>query len=201
MTILKITGLKTSHWAVTCVRSISCPAVVRIGSGRLLHLSHSSPFLFPHLHLRLSGPRAHVWHVPFLAFSAVPVRSPLPILNSLFTKTPVSWSPAATSRGALIPPLAQPALHVIVLSLRTLLHGVHLHAVAVITSRALWDRLDPPWSSAAQIYKYKWWLNRLFEHMDYGLYIRNSGADSSMQMLKGTVRHFGKHSYSVNEEK
>lgn len=123
--------------SLTCVGPIPRPAVVRVGRCRLLDFSHSSPLLFPHLHLRLSGPGAHVRHVSFLAFRAVPVRSPLPILDGLFAKTPAPGSPAAAPRGALVARLAQPALHVIVLRLRTVLHGVHLNAVAVVTAGAL----------------------------------------------------------------
>lgn len=118
--------------------------MVGIGSGRLLDLSHGSPLLFPHLHLGLGGPGAHVRHVSLLAFGAVPVRSPLPVLDGLLTETPVPRSTTATSRGALVTPLTQPALHVVVLSLGTLLHGMHLHAVTVVTSRALRDGFDPP---------------------------------------------------------
>lgn len=132
----------------TCIRTISRPAVVRIRRSGLLHLSHGSPFLFPHLHFRLSGPRGHVWHVSFLALSAVPVRSAMPVLDGLFAETPVPRSPSATSRGALVTPLAQSTLHVVVLSLGAFLHGMHFHAVTVVTTRALRDRLDTPWCSA-----------------------------------------------------
>lgn len=138
---------------VTCVRPISRPALVRIRSSGLLHLSHGSPLLLPHLHLRLGGPRGHVGHVSFLALGAVPVRSPMPVLDGLFAETPVPRSASATPRGALITPLAQSTLHVIVLSLGALLHGMHLHAVAVVTTRALRDRLDPAWCPAT---KDKW---------------------------------------------
>lgn len=92
----------TSQTSVTCVRAICGPAVVGIGCGRLLDLSHSSPLLFPHLHFRLRSSRAHVWNVSLIPFGAVPVRSPLPVLDGLLPESPVS---RAASRRALIPSL------------------------------------------------------------------------------------------------
>lgn len=135
---------RCSYPVITCIRAVRSSAVVRIRWCRLLNFSHGSPLLLPHLHLRLCGPGAHVRHVSFLALRAVPVRSPLPVLYGLLTKPPVS-GPA--SRGPLVTPLAHPALHVIVLRLGTLLHGMHLHTVTVVTSRTLWDRFHPSWGS------------------------------------------------------
>lgn len=136
--------LTTFQRALTGVGAVCCSAV-RIGRSRLLDFRHSPPLLLPHLHFRLGGSGTHIRYVSLLAFSAVPVRSPLPVLDSLFTKTPVS---RAASGWAFVTPLIQPALHVIVLSFRTVLHGMHLNAITVVTSRALRDRLDPPWCSA-----------------------------------------------------
>lgn len=128
---------------LTWVGSMSGPAVVGIGSGRLLHLRHGPPLLLPHLYLRLGGPGGHVGHVPLLALRAVPVGPPLPVLDGLFPETPVPRrAAAAASGGALVTGLAQTALHVVELRLAVLLHGMHLHAVAVVTSGALRDGLD-----------------------------------------------------------
>lgn len=134
--------------ALTWVGSVSCPAVVGIGSGRLLDLRHGPPLLLPHLHLRLGGPGGYVGHVPLLALRAVPVGPPLPVLDGLLPETPVPRSNATASGGALVTGLTQPALHVIVLRLAVLLHGMHLHAVAVVTSRTLRDGFDSARGSA-----------------------------------------------------